>query len=112
MKHIPRRQCKELAQKISTEDLLIMVDAAAKLITDWTKPSRCNKSISRGVNWNMFCKDFYMDRERKSDMVNWRMVEEFGQYLPAHCKPINQKKTYVIAKVHHQEPIFLKTDNN
>ena len=103
-----RSDAKIIAEKISNEDLMLMVDTARNSIIDWTKASICNKSLTKGAAWNILCKDFTL-----TSYVHYlgkvNMIREFGEFLPEHLKP--KKKVRVkLTQLIHQDPIFLDRD--
>ena len=85
MGKLTKKYAKQLAETITSEELLVMLERAKNNVPDWTVPSRCNKGISRGINWNFFCKDFSITEEYES-IHKYRMLEEFGEYLDDNMK--------------------------
>jgi hypothetical protein len=96
-----KKYARELAKIITNEQLADMLIEAAHEVPDWTKPSRSHKGLSRGTNWNLFCKDF--DPAKKySEMRKYRTIEEFGEYAHKDLQEVKvEKKEH---KVNHQEP--------
>ena len=102
--YVPKKYAKELAERISSSDLQIMLENAKVGVKDWKVASRANKGISRGGNWNMFCKDFNPVLEY-APILKYRMIEEFGEFLPNHLKP-EPKEKIPTNPTTHQDPIF------
>jgi hypothetical protein len=100
-----RSDAKNIADTISNDDLMKMVENAKNSITDWTEISICNKSLTKGTAWNILCKDFTSTAYvHKLGKIN--MIREFGKYLPENLKPPKKTK-YINPNPIHQEPIFL-----
>jgi len=95
---------KEFSYKITNEQIDNMLNEAKKGITDWTKASVANKGISRGTHWNMFCKNFNVEKEYHP-VLKYRMIQEYGCFLPNELKPIKKTRTKK-NKPLHQKPIF------
>lgn len=95
------KYAKELAETITNEALAIMLKNAATGVSDWTKPSKANAGISRGSNWNMFCKDFDINKEH-SPILKYRMLQEFGDFLAETYKQPRKVKPQV--KTIHFKP--------
>lgn len=96
--------CHKLSESISNKDLMQMLGKAQRTIKDWSVPSRSNKGLSRGTNWNLFCKHFTINSSI-SAIIKYRMLEEFGEFLPDHLVPI-KAKTQPTKRPTHQEPVF------
>ena len=99
------KRAKELSLLISNQDLNDMLVNAANSNIDWTKPSKANKGISRGSNWNMFCKDFDINIIY-DNIVKYRMIQEFGDFLPLKYK--TEKKVKRVVSTTHFEPDLSK----
>ncbi len=99
-----KKDSKEIAKFITNEQLKEMFDRARGSITDWTQISKCNKSMTKGVAWNILAKDFNLEMEY-SVLAKTNMVREFGEYLPTQLKPIKKQLKETI-RVIHQDPIF------
>ena len=61
---------------------------------------------SRGIHWNIFCKDFDVT-VKISHMVKYRMIQEYGEFLPLEYQP-PKKKVKLLNAPAHQEPNFEK----
>jgi len=97
-------QARDIAEKITNDQLLEMFQSAMRNITDWTEISKVNKSISKGTAWNILAKDFDI-RHNYSIMAKKNMVREFGDFLPIELK-INKKVKVKPKACIHQEPNF------
>jgi hypothetical protein len=98
-----RKLAKEIAEKITNEELQTMFDAAKVGITDWTVVSSVNKGMSKGAAWNILANDFDVNQKHHI-MAKINMVREFGDFLGESFKPA--KKVKPIITIHHQEPKF------
>jgi len=98
-----RSEATKIAEDISNQDLLEMFKRAKDNITDWTQVSRVNKSLSKGINWNILAKVFDINHEYHI-LAKINMVREFGEYLSDNLKPVKKVKSAI--KVNHQEPDF------
>ena len=94
---------KELSRTITQEQIAKMLERAKAEIKDWTKPSKANKGLSRGIHWNIFCKDFKVEVQC-SWILKYRMIQEYGEFLPDELQP--PKKSKPTIKTSHQDPIF------
>lgn len=103
-----RSDANKIAKTISNVGLMAMVENAKKSITDWTKISICNKSLTKGTAWNILCKDFTLT-SYVHNLGKINMIREFGEFLPEHIKPIKKVKPVILNPI-HQEPIFLDHD--
>ncbi len=93
----------ELSNKITNIQIFDMLESAKKNITDWKKPSKFNIGLSRGIHWNLFCKDFKVENEC-SAIVKYRMIQEYNEFLPIELQP--KKKEKIKINTVHQNPIF------
>jgi len=98
-----KKRAKEISETISNEALLHMLNVAMLTVTDWTKPSKANRGLSRGYLWNLFCKDFDVNETYKT-IRKFRMVQEFGEFLPSQFQPNTNHKKQI--RVAHEEPDF------
>lgn len=80
-----------------------MMNNAKEKITDWTKVSIVNKSFTKGVAWNILCKDFDVNYNYHV-LAKTNMIREFGDYLPEELKSKKVIKPKIEPK--HQDPIF------
>lgn len=99
-----RKVAKDIAKTISNRELLEMFNQAKNNIKDWTKTSSVNKSITKGVAWNILVADFDVNNDY-SMLTKVNMIREFGLFLPDELKPKKKQKTNNI-KPYHQEPKF------
>ena len=98
-----RRKAKEIAEKITNEELLQMFKNAKEKITDWKSVSICNSSFDKGAAWNILAKSFDVNYSYHR-IAKTNMVREFGAYLSENNKP--EKKIKPKIELHHQEPDF------
>lgn len=105
MKRISKSDCRKLSDLISNEDIDEMLMRAIREVPDWKVPSRANPRMSRGIHWNMFCKD-YDPKLYQAPVIKYRLLEEYGEYLREDLKPTSKKKQLKEIKATHQEPIF------
>ncbi len=99
------KYAKELAETITNKQLLSMLSRAANEVKDWSKPSKSNKGLSRGINWNMFCKDFDVSIKYAS-IRKYRMLQEFGEFLTEDLKQVKKRKPE--CKAVHFDPDLTK----
>ena len=102
---IPKKHARELSKKIPGEVILEMLKKAQSEVTNWKAPCRVNKNMSRGKLWNMFATHF--DPVKKHEMVVYRLIEEFGDFLPEKYHPVKKKKKESETLPYHEDPIFL-----
>lgn len=96
--------CKYLSEKLSNQQIYDMLQAAKAGVKDWTKSSKANAMFSRGAFWNTFkCGEFNVNKTYH-DIVKYRLIQEFGEFLPGHLKPVRKK--HKPDKIWHQDPIF------
>lgn len=103
-----KRDAKIVAETITPEQLAAMFENAKASITDWTKASPVNPSISLGAAWNIYYPCLVRSMSPiKLRMVRANMIWVFGDYLPAELKPAkkDQVKSPAIS-VFHEDPIF------
>lgn len=96
-----RHQALKIAETISNQDLATMFENAKNSITDWTKVSAVNKTMTIGVTWNLLANDFDVSKNYQI-LAKTNMVWEFGAFLPPHIERFDPKPI----QVHHQEPKF------
>jgi len=95
---------KQIAQKITNEQLKLMFDNAKANIKNWNIISNVNKGMSKGVAWNILADNFDIN-ENYHILAKTNMIREFGEYLSDEFKP-NKKKKETQSFV-HQNPKFL-----
>ena len=98
-----RKESKRLAEIVSDEQIKTMLDRAKAEIDDWSKASVANIGLSRGCHWNMFCRKYY-DAKSFSTIHKYRLIQEYGEFLPEEFHPKKTSRVKTIP-VHH-DPIF------
>lgn len=100
-------EARELADKITQEELNQMFESAKFGIKDWTKVSRINKGMSKGALWNIL---YGALRETPvkllSGLAKRNMVFEFQEFLPKNLIPDNKIRNNTHIEIIHQDPIF------
>lgn len=76
---------KELSNKITNAQIVDMLEKAKLCIKNWKKASRANKGLSRGVHWNMFCKDFKIENTYHP-ILKYRIIQEYNEFLPTNLQ--------------------------
>jgi len=99
-----RKSAREVAEKITNEQLQTMFDNAKKGVEDWKKVSRVNKGFTKGCAWNILAEDFDIGNEYHI-IAKTNMIREFGEFLPEELKPLPKKKRILPPPVHY-EPKF------
>ena len=99
-----KKTAKEIAQTITNKQLQQMFDNAKKGIKDWTKVSSVNKSITKGVGWNILARNFDVNYDYHI-LAKINMIREFGEFLPEELKPTKKVKKQNKSPIHH-DPIF------
>lgn len=99
-----RLQARKLAETITVEQIKEMLDNAKRGILDWTHASVANKAISRGSHWNLFCQN-YKNKTEFSTLLKYRMIQEYGAFLPYRIRHQETKKKDQAKPIHH-DPIF------
>lgn len=113
---LTKKECREIAEKITNKELKQMFESAKNNITDWTIISNTkygNRLTTKGTAWNILAKDFDVKYEY-SDLEKFNMIREFGQYIPAHLKSYKEfKKSEKKEKeIHHEDPVFENNSDN
>ena len=98
-----RNVARKIAETITNEQLLQMFATAKANITDWTKVSKVNKGMTKGVSWNILAKNFDITVKHHI-LAKTNMVREFGEYLPDELKPKKKIKQSILPI--HQDPQF------
>jgi len=98
-----RNDAKRIAEVITNEELGQMFEVAKSKTSDWTKVSNINKSITKGVAWNILAKDFDVNHPYIL-IAKINMIREFGEFLPNYIKPKRKQKKHI--QPIHQEPEF------
>ena len=103
---------KQIAEKVTNQELREMFYNAQRSITqwgNWEKVSKVNKSLSIGTAFNMLScgvdSDEFLD-QKISPIAKFNMIREFGEYLPNY--KAEQSKLKPNIKITHHEPKFLK----
>ena len=99
-----RSEARKIAETITNEQLYEMFKSAKENIKDWTKTSIVNKSMTKGVAWNILTKDFNVNKKYHI-LAKTNMVREFGEFLPDDLKIKKQKTIYSGTPV-HKDPDF------
>lgn len=100
-----KHDAKEIAETITNGQILEMFNRAKSRMKDWTLPSACNGSVSKGVAWNVLASDFNVN-EKYSYAAKVNMVHEFGDFLPAAMKPKAKAVPGRTRDIMHQDPVF------
>lgn len=110
---LTKKQCRELADRITNDEILQMLESAKSNISNWSKPSNNSARISKGKIWNMLAANFDIDYPY-SDLAKFKLLLEFGEYIPAHLREYKQPKFKAKEdkQVMHEEPIFENNTDN
>ena len=100
-----RKAAKKIAENITNEQLLEMLNTAKSSIKDWTKVSIVNKGLTKGTAWNILGSDFDMETKYHI-LAKINMVREFGEFLPDELKPTKAKLKHNDVPLIHQDPKF------
>lgn len=92
-----------IAEVITNEQLLKMMETARTGVKDWNQVSNINKGITKGYAWNILASSFDVNRSI-SNIIKINMIREFGEFLPNELIPKNKKNVNI--KPYHQEPVF------
>jgi hypothetical protein len=103
-----RHIAKQIAEKITNEQLQEMFNKAKTGIKDWTKTSSVNKGLTKGAAWNILAEKFDVNAKHHI-LAKTNMVREFSEFLPDELKP--QKKAKMEFTPTHQIPKFLMDDS-
>lgn len=99
-----RQEAKEIAEKVSLEDLKQMFLNAQKSIKDWSQPSIVNIGLSKGIGFNILSAG--IEKHKSADdihiLAKTNMVREFGEYLPNYERKQKPVKSHITPS--HQEP--------
>jgi hypothetical protein len=105
-----RHEAHLVALRITDEQLRVMLETAKDKVADWRRPSRVNKSISKGTAWNLLTKAFkeYTDGRTSLPLVTKiNLLLEFGDFLPKKIRETKPKKGGKgDERTSHQEPDF------
>ena len=99
-----RHIAKQIAEKITNEQIQEMFNKAKTGIKDWTKTSNVNKGLTKGTAWNILAEKFDVNAKHHI-LAKTNMVREFGEFLSEELKP--QKKDKPEFTPTHQTPKFL-----
>lgn len=99
-----RKSAREIAEKITNDQIKQMFDSAKSAISDWTVRATVNLGMTKGAAWNILAKDFDVTKSYHI-LAKTNMVREFGDYLPIELKPTKKTKKD-LPKPIHQNPIF------
>lgn len=100
-----KTDAKKVVEKITNEQLQKMFEKAKNNIVDWKETSVLNKGMTKGFSWNIFAKDFDLNKKH-NDLVKTNMVREFGEFLPEDIKPKKVKGKRFGRPPIHEEPNF------
>jgi len=98
-----REHAKKIAETISNEQILNMIETAKTKIKNWNKRSIINKGLSKGTAWNILASDFDITKEHHI-LYKINLIREYGEFLPDEFKPKKVHKDYTPPV--HQEPKF------
>jgi hypothetical protein len=99
-----RHIAKQIAEKITNQQLKEMLDKAKIGVENWTKTSNVNKGLTKGAAWNILAAGFDVNMEYHW-LTKLNMIREFGNFLPDELKPKKKDKPHI--KPIHQQPNFL-----
>ena len=99
-----KKYARQLAETITNEELMEMLNNAKSGITDWEQTSSVNKGMTKGTAWNILGKGFTLETNHHV-LGKTNMIREFGDYLPEHLQQPKKAKKERVTPV-HQEPIF------
>lgn len=107
---------KILAETLTRQQIMDMLNNAQEQITDWTQPSKVNLSATIGTTWNIlthelfFPSNVFYNEIATSHRVN--LIREFGDYLPTELKiKTVQRDKETDVELVHQEPKFSKKES-
>lgn len=100
-----RTDAKKISETITFEQLKEMFANAKEGIQDWEAVSAVNKSMTKGMAWNILFKGLDESMTHRALGVK-NMIWEFGDYLSDDLKIKKKAKSKAKIKVHHQDPIF------
>lgn len=98
-----RSDARKIAETITNEQLVQMLNEAKQKVTNWNEPSIVNKCFTKGVAWNILGANFDTNIEHHI-LAKTNMIREFGNYLPDELKPKKKEKVKIIP--FHQDPKF------
>jgi hypothetical protein len=103
-----RSEAKQLAEKVTLEELRQMMNTAKEKVPDWTIASRVNKGLSLGITYNIFTAGWekYSSEKDIHILAKTNMIWAFGEYFPGYTKKVRKEKQEVVA--HHQDPKFVE----
>lgn len=100
-----KQEADRLAETVTIEDLRAMFRNAQESITDWTAPSRVNKTATKGLSYNILSVGLNKENPRIHGIAKRNMIWEFGEYLPEYEKPARRRA--IAESPHHQDPNFI-----
>ena len=103
-----RSDARLIAQTITDDQIRTMFRNAKERISDWKSSSVVNKTISKGVVWNILVRVSSLN----SQLAKINAIREFGEFLPTPVlMQLLPKKTKAkVEMIHHQEPDFTLLD--
>lgn len=106
------KRAKELSKIVNNEELKKMLsDVINDKKIKWDKPSKANKGLSKGTHWNIFCSELDFSNGELSEILKYRLLQEYGDYLEGYDQEVKSIKKINCT---HQEPKFdfFKKNNN
>ena len=99
-----RKEARQLAETVATEQLKEMFRRARASIQNWKAPSKINKSLTVGAVFNILtATDIEAHSTNVALIAKTNMIREFGEFLPGYEKQKREKKKQ-LPLVYHQEP--------
>jgi ATP-dependent phosphoenolpyruvate carboxykinase len=99
-----QQYAKDLANRMSNQEIKEMLVNAMNGITDWTQPCKLNSGMSWGIAWNLLAKNFDGNNGHR-EFHKVQLLRMFEAWLPEKYKQVRKKKMNP-EKVAHQEPDF------
>jgi hypothetical protein len=103
-----RHYARELAEKVTNEDLLQMFLNAQDQIKNWNVQSRVNRGMTKGAAFNILSYEVSSPDFLKTQihiLAKKNMIWEFGEYLPNYSPKVKKEKPDI--RIVHQEPKFI-----
>lgn len=102
-RYIARR----IAEEITFDEIITMLENAKAGIKDWAQRSIVNKAFDKGTAWNHLANPEAIDQlktggmKRTAVLYKTNLILEFGAFLPDHLKP---KKSKSLPEPIHNTP--------
>ena len=100
-----RRNAREIAERITGDQLQKMFDNAKAGVKDWQKISFVNKGLTKGFAWNILAKNFDPTKYHHI-LAKTNMIREFGEFLPDELKVGSKLRSGPSVHPLHQDPEF------